>query len=63
MTQMNEIVNGERSPSRKFVINGMHIKEIRKKTGLTQAKFCRNCSYPYAAARQMGMREIFSQTY
>jgi hypothetical protein len=23
----------------------------------------RNCSYPYAAARQMGMREFFSQTY
>ena len=41
MTQMNEIADGERSPSREFVIDGMHVKEIRKKTGLTQAKFCR----------------------
>ena len=40
MTQMTEIVEGERTPSREFVVNGMHVKEIRKKTGLTQAKFC-----------------------
>lgn len=41
MTQMNEIINGERAPSREFVIDALHVKEIRKKTGLTQAKFCR----------------------
>lgn len=40
MTQMNEIIDGERSPSREFVIDAMHVKEVRKKTGLTQAKFC-----------------------
>lgn len=39
MTQMNEIVSGERSPSREFVVNSIHVKEIRKKTGLTQEKF------------------------
>ena len=40
MHQMNEIVAGERSPSREFVVDALHIKEIRKKTGLTQTKFC-----------------------
>jgi putative transcriptional regulator len=39
MTQMNEIVDGARSPSREFVIDAVHVKEIRRKTGLTQAKF------------------------
>lgn len=39
MTQMNEIVSGERTPSREFVVDALHVKEIRKKTGLTQAKF------------------------
>jgi len=40
MTQMNEITDGERVPSREFVVDALHIKEIRKKTGLTQTKFC-----------------------
>ena len=40
MTQMNEIIDGERVPSREFVVDALHVKEIRKKTGLTQAKFC-----------------------
>lgn len=40
MTQMNEIISGERVPSREFVVDAFHIKEIRKKTGLTQKKFC-----------------------
>lgn len=40
MTQMNEIIDGERVPSREFVVDALHIKEIRKKTGLTQTKFC-----------------------
>ena len=41
MTQMNEIIAGERSPSREFVVDAIHVKDIRKKTGLTQEKFCR----------------------
>ena len=41
MTQMNEIVDGERAPSREYVIDAMHVKEIRKATGLTQEKFCK----------------------
>ncbi|TIE20885.1 transcriptional regulator, partial [Legionella pneumophila] len=35
MTQMNEIIDGERVPSREFVVDAVHVKEIRKKTGLT----------------------------
>jgi len=41
MTQMNEIIDGERAPSREFVVDAVRVKEVRKKTGLTQAKFCR----------------------
>ncbi|UZE21977.1 helix-turn-helix domain-containing protein [Pseudomonas sp. B21-056] len=37
--QMDEIVRGERQPSRKFVVDALQVKEIRKATGLTQAKF------------------------
>ena len=40
MTQMNEIIDGARVPSREFVVDALHVKEIRKKTGLTQTKFC-----------------------
>ena len=40
MTQMNEIIDGERVPSRESVVDAIHVKDIRKKTGLTQAKFC-----------------------
>ena len=37
--EMNEILSGEREPSREFHIDSMRVKEIRKATGLTQAKF------------------------
>lgn len=40
MTQMNEIIDGTRVPSREFVVDAVHVKEIRKRTGLTQGKFC-----------------------
>ncbi len=40
MTQANEVTDGERVPSREFVVDALQVKEIRKKTGLTQAKFC-----------------------
>ena len=40
MAQMNEIIDGERVPSREFMVDAIHVKEIRKKTGLTQQKFC-----------------------
>lgn len=37
--EMNEILRGEREPSREFHVDAMQVKEIRKATGLTQAKF------------------------
>ncbi|NMZ99152.1 helix-turn-helix domain-containing protein [Pseudomonas lundensis] len=37
--QMGEIVRGERQPSREFHVETLPVKEIRKATGLTQAKF------------------------
>lgn len=30
---------GKRVPSRQFIVDAVSVKEIRKKTGLTQAKF------------------------
>lgn len=37
--QMDEIVRGERQPSREFHVETLPVKEIRKASGLTQAKF------------------------
>jgi len=37
--QMDEIVRGERQPSREFTVDAMQIKKIRKATGLSQSKF------------------------
>ena len=34
--QMDEIVRGERRPSREFHVDALQVKEIRKATGLTQ---------------------------
>lgn len=39
MTQMDEIVRGERAPSREFHVDSLMIKELRKRTKLSQAKF------------------------
>ncbi|MFI4958137.1 MAG: helix-turn-helix domain-containing protein [Lysobacterales bacterium] len=39
VTQMDEIVRGERQPSREFHIDALAVKEIRRATGLSQAKF------------------------
>ena len=46
MTQMDEIVRGERPPSREFYIDALKIKEIRKSTGLSQARFARAIDVP-----------------
>ena len=37
--QMNEILRGEREPSREFHVDALQVQEIRKATDLTQAKF------------------------
>ena len=39
MSQMGEIVEGDRQPSRTFHIDAMKIKEIRQSSGLSQSKF------------------------
>ncbi|EBA4987074.1 DNA-binding transcriptional regulator [Salmonella enterica subsp. enterica serovar Oranienburg] len=39
MSQMNEIIEGIRKPSRTFHIDAMKIKEIRQASGLSQSKF------------------------
>lgn len=59
MTQMNEIIDGERSPSREFVVDAVHVKEIRSKTGLTQDKFCRLIDVSLGTLRnwEQGRRE------
>lgn len=39
MKQMDEIVKGERAPSREFYVDELMIKDLRRKTKLSQAKF------------------------
>ncbi|MDV2856428.1 helix-turn-helix domain-containing protein [Oceanimonas sp. AH20CE76] len=41
MTQMGEIVKGERQPSRERVVDAVKVKAIRKNTGLTQQRFAK----------------------
>ena len=41
VTQINEILNGERALSREFVVGPIQVKDIRKATELTQDKFCK----------------------
>ena len=37
--QMDEIIKGERQPSREFVVDALQVRNIRKATGLSQARF------------------------
>lgn len=39
--QHEEIRRGERAPSREFFVDADRVKDIRAKTGLSQAKFAR----------------------
>ncbi len=59
MTQMNEIVRGERAPSREFYIDADSIKALRVKTGLTQQKFAALMQVELATLRnwEQGRRE------
>jgi putative transcriptional regulator len=41
MQQMDEIVRGEREPSRTFVVEPVKVREIRDTTGLSQERFAR----------------------
>ena len=59
MTQMNEILDGERMPSREFIVDPMQVKDIRKATGLTQDKFCKLIDVKLGTLRnwEQGRRE------
>lgn len=37
--EMDEILRGEKKPSREFQVDALQVKQIRKATGMTQAKF------------------------
>ncbi len=39
MKQMNEIVQGKRASSRRFVVDATSVKKLRSKLGLSQPKF------------------------
>lgn len=41
MTQMNEIVRGERAPSREFPVDALSMKALRSKLGLSRPKFAK----------------------
>lgn len=59
MQQMDEIVKGERAPSREFHVHAVQVKEIRKATGLSQTKFARHLNIEVATLRnwEQGRRE------
>lgn len=59
MTEMNEIIDGERAPSRESTIDPIQVKEIRKSTGLTQQKFCKLIDVKMGTLRnwEQGRRE------
>lgn len=39
VTEMDEVARGERKPSRVFEVHADSVKELRKRTGLSQPKF------------------------
>lgn len=59
MTDMNEIVRGEREPSREFHVDSLKIKEIRQATGLSQTSFAKTIDVAVGTLRnwEQGRRE------
>lgn len=57
--QMDEIVKGERAPSREFHMDALAVQDIRKATGLTQAVFARSIGIEVSTLRnwEQGRRE------
>lgn len=60
MSQMNEIIEGTREPSRTFHIDAMKIKEIRQASGLSQSKFAELISVNVDTLRNWGARKTFT---
>lgn len=59
MEQMNEIIAGERDPSRIFDVKPSRVQAIRKATGLTQEKFAQTINIPVGTLRnwEQGRRD------
>lgn len=57
--QMDEIVRGERAPSRESHVDAMHVKAVRATTGLSQAKFAKVIDVPVGTLRnwEQGRRD------
>jgi putative transcriptional regulator len=59
VTQMDEITRGERQPAREFHLNPVKVKDIRKATGLSQARFAKAIDVPVGTLRnwEQGRRD------
>ncbi|GBL54054.1 helix-turn-helix domain-containing protein [Pseudomonas citronellolis] len=59
VTQMDEIVRGERQPSREFHVDALKVREIRRATGLSQAKFAEKINVAVGTLRnwEQGRRD------
>jgi len=59
MVQADEIAHGERAPSREFHIDALGVQEIRKASGLSQAKFAKIINVQVATLQnwEQGRRE------
>ncbi|MER2472412.1 helix-turn-helix domain-containing protein [Photorhabdus laumondii] len=59
ITQMNEIINGERAASRETHVEAVKVKNIRQATGLTQTGFAKLISVNVGTLRnwEQGRRE------
>jgi putative transcriptional regulator len=57
--EMDEVVRGERAPSRESVVDAVRVKQIRGATGLSQAKFARLIDVQVTTLRnwEQGRRE------
>ena len=57
--QMDDIVQGERAPSREFKIDALQVRNIRRATGLSQARFAEMIDIQVATLRnwEQGRRE------
>lgn len=59
MTQMDEIVRGERQPSREFHVDAVQVKKIRQATGLSQTAFAKRIDVAVGTLRnwEQGRRD------
>ncbi|QVM90377.1 helix-turn-helix domain-containing protein [Pseudomonas entomophila] len=57
--QMDEIIQGQRQPSRQFEIDALQVRNIRKRTGLSQVRFAEMIDVQVATLRnwEQGRRE------